>query len=53
MPEQEPGDRWMLVFNLVGLAVVAVLLTAFLLMNGASLGAFLQFLQRPEPWPDL
>ena len=53
MPEQDPGDRRMFYFNLVGFAIVAVLLTAFLLLNGASVGAFLQFLQRPEPWPDL
>ncbi len=52
LPNLNPLDKQILWINIIGLAVVAVLLGTFFARYGADLLSFLAFLTGSTPWPD-
>ena len=52
LPNDAPEDRWQFWFNVVGLAVVSVLLGTFFLKYGDQLLIFLYALLHPQSFHD-
>lgn len=49
--DETPEDRWQFLLNVVGLLVVAVLITAFFLFYGSGLMSFVNTLLAPGRAP--
>jgi hypothetical protein len=50
--DDDPLDRWMFWFNLVGISVVLVLLTTFTVLYGSDFLSFIIGGLRPDALPD-